>query len=516
MSLTKVSYSMIEGAQFNVLDFGAVGDGVTNDTAAFNAAIAAARVSGGTHKPNIVIPAGDYLLSRIELNSVRGLSFTGENTQDPTVIKTRWRYAGGSSDGALVIKSSSYVSFTGIAFDANSQNGLSSLIEFQGNASTAVAPLNRFSSIKTSFTSCIFAVQTGLSSPPTQTIWIKSAGGTNFDRCVIRTGSITSVKLGADSDTDPVTGLATFANGQCTTPYFKECVITGNIQREKSSLLVIDGCDFTPRTDVAGQPSRLTVSGNKVATIESIKNCGFDTIGVTSYSGFLIESGITSSPPTTLTVDNCSLGGAPVLIRCNAGDLTVTNNRGLPFGPISFNKFIQLESGAGSLVAYNNNAEEYTTGANSGGSVDAEFVLDNRTTRKLPVLQNSTLAADTLFTAVADWKAVITAPTYFFGGQYVRISYSLVVKHLDAANPANYGAKVYFDTTPIQTGATTTTLRNLNDFATLSSTFIYFVPAQTSAKSFILQANQFTGVGLGEIQGNSTAKTTFTVELLNF
>lgn len=37
MSLTKASYSMIDGAPINVVDFGAVGDGVTDNTAAFNA-----------------------------------------------------------------------------------------------------------------------------------------------------------------------------------------------------------------------------------------------------------------------------------------------------------------------------------------------------------------------------------------------------------------------------------------------------------------------------------------------
>jgi hypothetical protein len=56
MSLTKVSYSMITGAYINVLDYGAVGDGVNDDTAPIQAAIDAAPPEGGV----VYLPSGVY------------------------------------------------------------------------------------------------------------------------------------------------------------------------------------------------------------------------------------------------------------------------------------------------------------------------------------------------------------------------------------------------------------------------------------------------------------------------
>lgn len=59
MALTKATFSMIDGAVLNVLDFGAVGDGVADDTAAITAAIAAGTASSIT--PYVVyFPTGSY------------------------------------------------------------------------------------------------------------------------------------------------------------------------------------------------------------------------------------------------------------------------------------------------------------------------------------------------------------------------------------------------------------------------------------------------------------------------
>jgi len=56
MSLTKVSYSMIVGAPANVMDYGAVGNGTTDDTTAIQAAIDSGAKS-------VYFPQGTYLIS---------------------------------------------------------------------------------------------------------------------------------------------------------------------------------------------------------------------------------------------------------------------------------------------------------------------------------------------------------------------------------------------------------------------------------------------------------------------
>ena len=60
MSLTKATYSMIEGASFNVKDFGAKGDGVTDDTAAIQ--LAFNQLTSLANR-SLYFPPGDYLIS---------------------------------------------------------------------------------------------------------------------------------------------------------------------------------------------------------------------------------------------------------------------------------------------------------------------------------------------------------------------------------------------------------------------------------------------------------------------
>ena len=76
MALTKVTYSMIKGAAVNVLDFGAKGDGTTNDTVAIQAAIDSLGVNGGV----VYFPYGEYRIARnIGTNDRWGIKVVNSN-----------------------------------------------------------------------------------------------------------------------------------------------------------------------------------------------------------------------------------------------------------------------------------------------------------------------------------------------------------------------------------------------------------------------------------------------------
>lgn len=77
MSLTRVSYSMIRGTPANVLDYGAVGDGTTDDTAAIQAALNGA--SASTYR-DVMLPAGNFLISAT-LTIPEGVSLIGQGNR---------------------------------------------------------------------------------------------------------------------------------------------------------------------------------------------------------------------------------------------------------------------------------------------------------------------------------------------------------------------------------------------------------------------------------------------------
>lgn len=99
MSLTKATYSMIQGAPINVRDFGAKGDAVTDDTAAIQAAIDYC-VNLGNRKQTLYFPANEaaaYYKVTAPLTVTGRLSIVGDGQFSTSI------YGVGLSAGEFVI-----------------------------------------------------------------------------------------------------------------------------------------------------------------------------------------------------------------------------------------------------------------------------------------------------------------------------------------------------------------------------------------------------------------------------
>ena len=75
MALTKAHNRMIANAAANIRDFGAVGNGSTDDSAAFNSAISSLAAQGGG---TLFIPIGDYNLNNVLTPMSSNITIEGE------------------------------------------------------------------------------------------------------------------------------------------------------------------------------------------------------------------------------------------------------------------------------------------------------------------------------------------------------------------------------------------------------------------------------------------------------
>lgn len=87
MPLTKASFSMITGAPFNVLDYGADPTGVADSAAAIQAAITAAAVAvGGSTGATVYFPTGTYAIS-VKITIPNRVSLVGNGDYAGVTIK---------------------------------------------------------------------------------------------------------------------------------------------------------------------------------------------------------------------------------------------------------------------------------------------------------------------------------------------------------------------------------------------------------------------------------------------
>ena len=113
MALTKVTYSMLDGAALNVLDYGAAGNGVQDDTSFIQTAINAA--AGKV----VYFPKGTYLISANLTVNVSNIKLVGDGADISTIKRAN---NSASEAGGLVVSQCQKVSIYGLGFDGNRAN----------------------------------------------------------------------------------------------------------------------------------------------------------------------------------------------------------------------------------------------------------------------------------------------------------------------------------------------------------------------------------------------------------
>jgi hypothetical protein len=497
-------------------DFLAVGDGVTDDTVAISDAIAWAHRNNinTNYRPQIFVPAGVYAHKKLTINSLRGVRFIGENTLDPEKQKSQFKYIGTSGTAAIEIKSCGYLEFENIFFDLNSVSGVGSLILFSANGTNAASPLSKWSSNWIMFRNCVFFVDPAMGGvKPNQTIWAKSASTILLEKCTVMAGATNAIKLGADSDTDPETGVTTFGNGLCVITEIKDSYICGDIVREKSYNLNLINNQFAVRGN-STENCRLTLSGNKVALNETIQNCIWDSTGVSTWDGTLIEGGDNPVVSGNLRIANCQLDGRLELIKINRGSAVIECNRPVSTTNSYGNVFVTIGTNAQTVLVQANGAKEYVA-INAPGAIKADWVVDERTSKFLPILTTAALSTNTTLAGSAAYVPLMGTSHKFEGG-WVRIAYSVTIQHQDST-ARTYGARVKVGSYVYTATARRTTISGVGNYGVISGTAVVYIPASETSQTIQLEVNQASGSSnFGVVQGGSgLASTSWYVELLN-
>ena len=343
MSLTKASYSMIAGAPANVFDFGAVGDGVTDDTIAIKAAIVSVMQAG--FGGQVYFPHGRYKVTST-INSVelctaagidrpRGLQFVGEmgakntnplsaeNSQDMCI------FAEGipNTDPVFYFENGSDVSFYHIGvfgakhrdiatkafacvwIDGNAGNYRFSDCFF-GVASIGIRIASSYNYTTTAWTPGVSAY-TGFTVPASV-----AAGGfatDNFraENCFFDGTSISSISIESAQSLDMVMGKCFFAPGTGKSIYITACqglsvydaTITGEtfiylLPQASTSNIV----SFNYHIENGASPAYVVDHGN------------FTAIGIAcaiygGSGGIVRLKGAVTTPQSTFTINNATLSG---------------------------------------------------------------------------------------------------------------------------------------------------------------------------------------------------------------
>ena len=463
----------------SVKDFGAKGDGVTDDTAAFNAAIAAGKT--------ITVPVGSYAISSIAITDRRCLSIVAEGSFDPVVQAVKF-IPTATVDTFFELGSCSYIKIKGIAFIGSSKV-TGSLMRLRANSALSSAP----GTLRVKFEECSFLVGDSSTVQPTIPVRLSNTGQTEFIRCFFEGGSATqygvsasvAVQLGDTTNTNPGSGGSPIGLGETAQTKFDGCYFKGDIARIRSEHTVWNNCNFYGKPFNGNAVSRIFAPSTSIQTAyERIENCYNDTfLTVSSYTG----SWYTQSTIGGVIVKNSNIAGYNILLDINQGSCEVISNRFLSLGSASNRGCVRLGASSGKAEIRGNDTSQIDTVNNATNGAKVSVVIDNRSTDVFDFYNKITSSNH----VINNTESNIFTFSYKSLGTYLQVEGHITIKHKVSA-ARNYEIKLQYNgvTAGIQRTVTLTTLNE--EYSMHIDQIIYLAP-QTEAKNLTLVGRTSTG-----------------------
>ena len=477
----------------SVKDFGAVGDGVADDTTAIAAAITASKV--------VTFPAGVYNTDSILIKDTRSRSLIAEGSfdpvQQPVVLRPR-------TDQTAVgtffeIGSSAYIKIQGIAFNcANKVND--TLVHLRANSDESGSAAG---TLRIKFEECSFLVGDDSTLQPAKTVRLSNTGQIDFVRCFFEGGnsvqagygvsSSVAVELGitTTSNTNPGAGSTPLGGGETSQTVFDCCYFKGDVVRINADHTSWFNCNFYGKPHETQNPvSRVLAVGISTLTaMEKIDNCYLDTFNTTTYLGSWYNQSTNPNSAGGVEVSNSLLAGYNSLIEIATGNCKIFANRFLSLGSSGGRRGVYLEATAGAKAEIFGNDTTQIASSNSVASIPVRFVEDDRSNDTYDHYQ--ALGSDHTVTTSA---TNVFTYSYKSIGTYITVRAQLALKH-SSSSARRYEFKVQWDGSTIAPKRAIT-LVTLNEIHTHFIEQTFYLAATGEAKTLAISVTTTADTGL--------------------
>lgn len=477
MALTRPKGATRElGAALNVLDFGATGDGVTDDGPAIQLAITQMETDNGG---SLYFPAGVYKTGQgFTITEERSFRFFGDSPGNTNTASTEIKMDSGSSDFLFNLRSCIHFEFENLLFTVDEDGATSAnrVIKLDALDSPSLSCIN------ITFTGCGFKSDAATPSL-TESVWIYDCVLTRFDDCWF-VNNPTALRIGENAGVN-----STLGNGNASQTSLTNCYSSGDIQLRRLFQLTVDNMQMTTKTGAGGATCVFGSSGDGQDRNVSLRNI-VNTQGDGTRNFY--TQGVKGE---NLNVENCRLDGLAKGFVLNGEGGAVFQGNHIQGSDVQ--TFVEINDPAVNVRLFGNDTKD--AGHASFVALDDNTTSGSANNVRQFWRKNTTLASDQAFVGTGfSANAICTISSELDAGYY-QVNAQVEV---DSNETALYQMRFVVD--GVAQGAPVKAHITSGDTATLALNQVFFLGQENSAVDFELECSQGTNTTPSDMKATAS------------